>query len=502
MRSLNRWVRQPHLLFWTAGGISILLSLLAFFRMDAINPDGICYLQSAATVLQQHTLALHLCDQSGWPFYQVLIAGVSGLSGWSVMVSAGVLNAVLSALSVLMFVATVCLLTPNVRIRLWAVAVILMSHHFNAFRADIIRDHGYWAFYLMSVVALLRCVTVSDFPRRFLWALLWAFTLTVATLFRIEGVFFLVLCPFVVFVIPRKKIRWRTATFFSLNALLLLILPVAVFWLILHPAHSLGRLDYLGLQITHGWQILHGHWHQVTSAMVKVLSPFSSAEDAAVVLGTGLFGYYLLGLFDVLTPVYFVLIAYALWRRLPGISGVNARVLAVYIVVNVAVTLFFLAQNFFLARRYLMGLSLILMFWLPFALEDLVRQWRVRRWPLLLAVFLMMVCALGGVWRFGPSHQYVRRAGEWLSVHASSKAAIYSNDRTVLYYAGCGNSVFVPQPSPASIEKNELWRRYDWIALNVNPKTEINLPFVPVQVFSSARGGEIRIYRLKKEGLS
>ena len=73
----------------------------------------------------------------------------------------------------------------------FALGVILLSHQFNSVRQYIVRDHGFWAFYLVSLYFLLKYVEDVSWKN----ALAWSASLLMATLFRIEGAIFLLTLP-------------------------------------------------------------------------------------------------------------------------------------------------------------------------------------------------------------------------------------------------------------------------------------------------------------------
>lgn len=503
MRKLSHYIRQSSFPWWLAGGGSLLLSLWRLLTLDVINPDGICYLQSAHTVVQQHTLAMQVCDQSGWPFYQVLIGGFSLLTGWQVGVSAAVLDSLLSLVSVLSFVAIVFHLSGNRSVRWLGIATILLAHHFNAFRADVIRDHGYWAFYLLSIYTLLCFQGERDPRKRRGLAFAWSGALLMATLFRLEGIVFLVLLPcWLVLTEPHER-KTRIKTFLLLNSVLFVSVSLVCLWLLSHPVHSLGRLEYLIFQLTHGVQSMWHHWQQASSALGRHVLNVYSARDASLVLGLDLSGYYVACLLDVLTIGYFLPVLYAFAKRHLGMPKESRGLLLAYVAVNFLITAFFLAENFFLARRYLMAMALTLMFWVPFALQDLIRQWPRRRWSLVLAIALIAICSAGGIVQFGTSKKYLREAGDWLALHTPPSAHVYSNVPVVLYYSQhAGNQVFARQPALQEIiGTGGHWRQYDWLALKVGAGTNLSLPFAPVAVFRNARGDQVRIYYVNQEGL-
>ena len=73
-----------------------------------------------------------------------------------------------------------------------AAGVILLSHELNSVREYIIRDHGFWTFYLSSLFFLLRFFKKPIKS----YALGFSLSLAIATLFRVEGSLFLLFLPF------------------------------------------------------------------------------------------------------------------------------------------------------------------------------------------------------------------------------------------------------------------------------------------------------------------
>jgi hypothetical protein len=196
--------RNNTAIYFIAALLSILLSYDGSLRATVVNPDGICYLQSAATIASAglHT-ATQLCGQAQWPFYSILIYSVVSLTKFSYITAAFVVDGICSLISVLTFIYIVQLMGAPRRVLWLAAATILMAHEFNSVREYVIRDHGFWAFYLISVVGLIK------FFRHDRWcdALLWLSALSVATLFRVEGIIFIIMLPFTALFVSKNRLR-------------------------------------------------------------------------------------------------------------------------------------------------------------------------------------------------------------------------------------------------------------------------------------------------------
>jgi len=479
---------------------SILLSCSAAFRTSVINPDGFCYVQSAATMPMGLSTAMHLCGQAQWPFYSILIFGVMKITHVAQIPAAFLLNGMLTLISVLIFIAITQVLTSSKRIVWLAAGVILLAHEFNAARTDVIRDHGFWAFYLVSLFCLLKYFHMP----RWRYAITWSIALIVATLFRIEGAIFLLAIPFAAWFDCRVKWGARVKSFLQLNSLTILALVALLLYAAGHSQQSFGRLNEVQFQLVHGVTAITQIFQDKAAALGQSVLSIYSARDANLVLFLMLISWYVVSAAINLSLVYAALVIYAWWKKLLP-NDFSARLaLWSYVIVNVIITSIFLVENFFLTKRYLMALSLTLMFWVPFALNDLIQQWHIKKWPLMLALFFVAFYAAGGIIDFGYSKKYLREAGDWLATNTAQTASIYTNDFGVMYYSNhFDNTIFSKFIGfrDVSVIAHGKWRQYDYLALcfdkrDPTAKIMAEIPMKPVQDFKNKRGDEVVIYKV------
>jgi hypothetical protein len=484
---------------------SILLSLWFNAREMVINPDGICYLQSAQMIGSTGLhAAMQLCDQAKWPLYSVLIFMVVKATQFSYLTAAYLLDGFFSLISVLAFVYLTHLLGGSRRVLWLALGVILFASEFNSIRENIVRDHGFWACYLLSLVGLLHYFRSSQWR----YALLWSCSLIGAMLFRIEGSLFLLYMPFAAWFCVDKTLKQRLNAFLQLNTLTFIVGIVGLVWLWFAAKYGMidmGRIGEVEFQFAHGLQLITQNFHAATSALSQhVLSP-NAAKDANFVLGLLLFVWYGFSVVGNLSLVYAVLVVYA-WRHHVLPKDTAARVvLWGYILVNVVITTIFLVENMFLAKRYLIALSLVLMLWVPFALDYLLKQ--RKRGSYLLTLFMMLVIVVSSnIFNFGYSKSYIREAGQWLSLNIPEEASLYSNDEQVMHYSHhFGNSIFEKARSFTHADAMLMagkWKQYDYLALRFNKHDMENnaailkeIPLTPMQVFANKRGDRVNIYK-------
>jgi hypothetical protein len=323
----------------------------------------------------------------------------------------------------------------------------------------------------------------------------------------VEGAIFLLCLPVIVWFRFEKKMSQRFFEFLQLNAVSLLAGLALMCWFsfFAYDPAKLTRLSEVQFQLLHGISRIVERFHLSTAALAQhVLSPYA-AKDSGMILGLLLAVWYFISVVANVSLIYAALIGYAIQQRLLPLSR-NARLILLgYIFLNVLVTLGFLIDHMFLSKRYLVALSLILMLWVPFALERLASQWPQRKWLVSTVGTLVVLYALGGIFQFGYSKAYISQAGGWLAENVSGDANIYSNDELVMYYSKhFGNTIFekVKNFTETDIAATGQWKQYDYLALRLNKhdvkqmaKTqEMNLSLL--QEFSNKRGDKVIIYKV------
>lgn len=494
--------------------VSILLSFNCYLRADVINPDAVCYILSAQMFgeggLQQ---AMHLCGQASWPFYSVLIHIVAQLTHLSHIVAAYLLNGFFSLISVLFFMLIVQRLGGSRRTVWFAALVILSAHQFNSVREYIVRDHGFWAFYLISIFCLLDYMTQPHWFKAWLWSL----SLMLASLFRVEGFIFLFLMPFFAWFNFRFRFFQRLRQFLSLNSFWFVVLIGLILFLRTHMSlvvdHlDLGRLNELGRQVSDGLDIVFSQFQRIQLALSTHVLTADSKNDATLVLFLMVFSWFLASVVSNLSLIYAILIVYAWVRKAANIIAPMRLVIYGYLLINVIVTFAFLTERLFLSKRYLIALSLVLMLYVPFALSDLSMRWAQKRyrWMLVIASIFIATSGVGGIFEFGYSKAYLRHAGDWVRQHVPQQAKLYVNDYQLMFYTEhFGYELFKSYRGFENMQtalSDNKWRAYDYLAIRVNKHMSDeqrgvlkNISYPPVQVFQNKRGDGVVIYQVKGE---
>ncbi len=169
--------------------ISLVLTVIAIITDDVINPDGALYVDIAKMAIENGIAST--AQLYNWPFYSLLAAGVSQLTSLTVINSFYLINCLLF---VLVTDALLCIARLRVKTdtRLVIPAVIILFFYtLNDYRDFVIRDIGYWAFCLYSVLQFVNYLNTRKTKHIYYWQLL----LIVASLFRIEAVPLLTIMP-------------------------------------------------------------------------------------------------------------------------------------------------------------------------------------------------------------------------------------------------------------------------------------------------------------------
>lgn len=509
---MPRVTHHPSIIYFTAAIVSLLLSFWISGTSFVLNNDGVCYLQSAYALQDGLHEAMRLCDQAKWPFYSILIAGVVQLTHFSYVNAAYALNGLFSLLTILAFIAVIHCVSKQKNNQaliqkdqqtslLWLAAiVILFANEFNSIKQYVIRDHGFWAFYLLSILFLLNFV---QYPR-LRYAIGWSISMIVATLFRIEGAIFLLAMPFFACIALDKNYLSRAKAFLTLNAITLFLSCGLVCWFLFNPEPSAGRLGELQFQLSHGYTTLLHHFIMRSDQLGHAILNVYSMRDAELILLLTLIAWYFVIAITNLSWVYALLVAMAWWKKSLKAHQSTKIIWAGYVLINIAITFIFLSQNMFLSKRYLVALSLALMLWVPFILNDLLQKWPRQKWPIVLAVTSILLFSLGGIFDFGHSKNYIYDAGTWLAKNTKPDAKIYSNDLLVMYYSNhFGNHVFKEAKRFKHFNKtnDSSLEKFDYVALRLD-KDKLDktgmlalMDSSPVQVFANKRGDQVQVYK-------
>jgi len=497
--------------------ISLTLSLTQFIADSVINNDGILYMRMAAFFQNsdpQSAMALY-----NWPFYPFLISLLSTLTGISLEITAHTLNAILSAITCSTFVLLTHHLGGRKGTLLLASLVILSFPKLNEYRNMIMRDHGYWAFYLLSIYFYLHLYVKPNSKN----ILAFLASISIATIFRVEGaVFFIFLSLFALWH-HRRHIRHHIQSKLMLYSITFVLILVAILTLGLTNidginSHQSGKLSDLARYSTHIGNTLF--------SSTKDLPAIGYAENFLYSLSSTDFSE------NHATKLIFVTIILILISEIMstlGIVGLACLIPALYyktrflkshlytpwlqvIFINIAILFVFTSLQFFLAGRYPVALSITFLLLLPFFFSKIIHEYssstlfRYKKLGVYIFCFFFLFSTLDGLMSFGPKKDHLKKAGVWLSTRIEKvETGLYSNDHQIRYYSqATGKKHTKPLHLDGALKliNRGLLTNYEYLAIKVSRKIQdgrsilsTTLKMEPIKAFSNSRGDTVYIFK-------
>ncbi|MGH8670546.1 MAG: hypothetical protein ACREUA_00715, partial [Burkholderiales bacterium] len=347
-------------------------------------------------------------------------------------------------------------------------------------------------------------------------AVAWGLSALLAFLFRVEGFIMLLLLPLACLFQAGVPASTRLGNFARLNAVTVAASAILALALASDALLQQGvqRMRLFGPDrwlSEIGWQLSGGLDAKAELLRAAILNKYSEnlALIAVIAVLIALFAAKLLA---VLTLPNALFAAHAWYRRLfnPG-SDAN-RALRWVIVLNVLILAGFLIVQFFLVGRYLVPLALILMLAAPFSLTALYENgsrkhsgtgWGNGLFPAICVVLVFQ--AVDGLYSFGPSKAYLRKAGDWIDKNIPPDVILCSNSAPLDYYAQKRHSEQAMLGAAApDILRGGAWNNCDYLAVAINSKQPQLVPAFAVALgkdpaarFDNARGDQVLVFRVR-----
>lgn len=464
---------------------SLLLSLISYFGVATIGKDGAFYVDIAQTIAD-HGIAAGVA-RFHWIGFPLLLAALHKITSLPIEGLAYVVCA--------LFMAGTCTLLVDVVVRgfrksaWWAVLVVLAIPALNEFRSDIIREHGFWFFSVLSL-----WLAMDWFERGKWWvAVAIQFSIAAAAIFRLEallleGVFALWLLPGL-----RTRLGWlRIVQFYWLPML------VAAFLLSSVSIMNWRRVQYF-MGMLNPVQ-MHSDFQLLASQFSDSLRYKYSRDEAGVIVFFGVCGLVLVKFLKLLGPFVLPLLT----RE--GFAGVvvalsRYRTFILAFMAYVFVLLLFFFHEQFLNSRYVSFLNIMAVPFVVVATSFFSERYRYfGRVVLILGVLVM----LGGVISLSPKKTHYIEAGHWMAGHYEKTNAVFYDDPRIGYYAGWG----YPDGQMRSVRdlNEKALREYLLFVLEVEPDEpwlqewldRNNL--VRIAIFDNNAGDFVQIFT-RKDGL-
>jgi len=413
---------------------SLLLSLVAVLGAVTVGKDAAFYLDIARqAVVHGPGLALERFD---WPWFVLLLASTHKYLGLPLELAAYLWCA--------FFMAGVCaLLVDVVRQRepkavWWAVLVVLAMPAFNQFRADILREFGFWFFCVLALWLALRWQA----SRSLAIAVSFLLSIVAAALFRLEAV--LLLPALALWQLPALRRQGQQAGALQLYLLLAGLAGIGVFGLLA----AVQLFHFPADRLIYYAQLLSPHrllqsFNALAEQFGNSMTYKYSRDEAGQIVFFGLLAALLIKFFQLLGPFLLLLFDRSSWARLCAVVRRFPLFGWAALLYFLVLLLFFIQQQFVNAR-YLSFLNL-----LAVPIVATLAAACAERWPRLRRVFVViaLLVMVANVVSLSAKKTHYVAAGKWLSEHVPAQARIYYDDGRIAYYAGRGYPVSPPLKS-------------------------------------------------------
>lgn len=522
---------QDRNLPWLIAGVGAMIATWVIYQSrGTINNDGVLYIEAAR--LFDAGQGKEGYATYNWPFYSLLIVLVHKASGLDFQ-SAAHLLAVLFFASACAGMARLVREAGGGRQTMLLAALLFLASPYlvGDILPMVVRDHGYWAFHIWSLVFFLRFLKERTWKN----TLYWGMFATFCVLFRIEGLTYLILLPMILLIDPSfsPAARWRTLL--KANATLMALSIGLTILLLAHPTLKLsdmGRLQdpILIMQLVYE-QLAHGLSSRAEVIAEQVLGNF--LDDYA--MSTLLAGMVVILATKALTVGGWLQSGLALyyWNKTKRtLRAEHFRFFGWLLILGFMNAAVILIKGFVLPKRILSPVGFILITFAAFGAASFIEEVKKQRvwgsnpgrWAIL-AVIVVLVIQLANILRpSDPRNRYERDAVEWVLSEAPPESRIYFQTERMRFYAGLplqredewvaiqrsrwqqalegmNEKRLADKELPVNFHEAQEIAPYDYFLFRSNNKKSEQEKFLaarfgtPLAVFEGPRGNRILVYR-------
>lgn len=456
--------------------ILVLLAMLLtvqiqYIQHGWINPDSVLYFESARLFANGEW-------QEGfkvftWPLYALLIAFIHKVTTLDIQTSAQLLSVIFFGVTTASFMKIIELGGGGKKVMLAGGLILFSSSYLVGDALEMLmRDQGFWAFFLTSLVFFIRFYKTHRYQDAFFWQI----SAIIATLFRIEGITYLIALPLILFFNHQQSFAISIRNFIKcnfINIISIIIILIAVFILKVIPVDNLGRLNEvfttnLYVELTNklftqsaimSKDVLGSYLEEF--AVQGILLTFIYVMIAKTISATGL--------------VNVALATFSLRNKKPLLNYEVAFVLkatAVIALINMALII---TKVFVLSGRYVLALALILMIFASFYLAELLKHLftqskteKKMKWLVVGLIVFMSLSLVKNILPKRDGYNYMQDAVAWLNTQNEPKQPVFYDDSRTRYYAGApfiGTWDDTWRTVETAIENNSI-DQYEFLVIN------------------------------------
>ncbi len=459
-------------LFWCVVFASMLLAgWMQYIQHGWINPDTVLYFEQARLIaLGDWAGAIKVFN---WPLYGACIAAVHKITSLGIHQSAQLLNMLFFAIATASFLTIIQLAGGGARVMLAGTLLLFGGQYLVGDVLEMLmRDEGFWAFYLSGLVFFIRYVQHNKLND----ALLWQVCMMIATLFRIEAICYLIGLPLCLLLM--RELSWKNRLLHILNAYSVAIFALIAITAAIIISDNLSMRNFGRLQEVLSWNLYQEFTLkfqtqvQIMSSQVlgKYLEEFALAGllltfiyvmIAKIISATGLFAAVFAGFAlknhgtDIEPKAYLVLKA----------TAIIALISLALIIVKV----------FVLSGRYAAGLSWILLVLGAFYFAVLL-DIKDKKIAMITSLIVVALC-LGFVKNILPKRQgynYMQEAVTWVKQHNIEQKPVFYDESRLRYYATEPFTGATPDPWKETLIKMKMgyFNRYTFLLISHSTKAQ------------------------------
>lgn len=420
--------------------LAMLLTIqIQYIQHGWINPDSVLYFESARLFADGEW-------QQGfevfkWPLYALLIAFTHTVTTLDIQTSAQLLSVIFFGITTASFMKIIEFGGGGKKAMLAGGLILFSSSYLVGDILEMLmRDQGFWAFFLTSLVFFIRFYKTHHYQDAFFWQV----SAIIATLFRIEGITYLIALPLILLFNHQPSFAISIRNFIKcnfINIISIIIILIAVFILKVIPVDNLGRLNEV---------FTINFYAKLTNKL------FSQSA----IMGTDVLGSYLdeFAVQGILLTFIYVMIAKTISATglvNVGLAAFSLRykkhllnnevsfilkAVAMIAVINMALII---TKVFVLSGRYVLALSLILMIFASFYLAELFKYLltpskteKKMKWLVIALIVFMLLSLVKNILPKRDGYNYMQDAVIWLNETNESKKPVFYDDSRARYYAG------------------------------------------------------------------
>jgi hypothetical protein len=424
----------PKKLFWWIVAASILLAAwMQYIQHGWINPDTVLYFEQARLIaLGDWAGAIEVFN---WPLYGACIATVHKITSLGIHQSAQVLNMLFFGMATASFLTIIQLAGGGSRVMLAGTLLLFGGQYLVGDVLEMLmRDEGFWAFYVTSLVFFIRYVQhnkISD-------ALLWQACIFIAMLFRIEAICYLIGLPLCL--LFWREVSWKDRIKNMLNAYSIAIVACVAIALAFLLNDDLRMQHFGRLQEVFSLN-LYQEFTEKLMAQAHIMSNQVLGKYLEEFAVTGLlltFIYVMIAKAISATGIFAAIFAgFTLKNRGATIEPKAYLVLKTAAIVALISMALIIVKVFVLSSRYAAGLSWVLLVLGAFYFASMFAN-KDKKIALIASLIVIALC-LGFVKNILPKRQgynYMQDAATWLKQHNSEQAPVFYNETRMRYYMG------------------------------------------------------------------